>query len=507
MYRSSITGLRGMLLMLGLAAGPVLTMVDSSVVNVALAAITRSFGASLDTTQWIASGYLLAMAVVLPATAYLASRFGSMTTYLSCMLGFTVVSALCALAPSAEVLIGLRALQGAFGAPLTPLAIAMFLGGGNAVAVAGSPVVAGIIFFAAPALGPTVGGLLIAGAGWPWVFWINVPLGIAGIASVLRVGLDEPRDRCASFDGVGFMLLGLGAGLAVYGANEGPQVGWLDPRSLPYWLGGGVLVAAYVAWTTRCERPLLDVRLLYRRIAALATTVTAIASVVMYAVLILVPTFLQLAQGISPIVAGLVLLPQALATGLGLGIGARAAARRGMRATAAGGMLTLLAGTLILYVIRGDTPPAVIAALLCMRGFAVGFVEQPLLSGMLAGLSRAQTAEFSTLYDVTQRIAGAAGIGVFLTFFQARERADIGNALQRMGAPVSRSIATAIGGDSGAASLSSLPPGVHAAVATAASQALGETSLALLALALVGTALALVVPNRAGPATPVPARG
>jgi EmrB/QacA subfamily drug resistance transporter len=481
--------------MLGLAAGPVLTMVDSSVVNVALAAITGAFGSSLATTQWIASGYLLAMAVALPATAYLAKRLGSMTTYLGCMLGFTLVSALCALAPNAEVLIGLRVLQGAFGAPLTPLAIAMFLGGDNTDTVVRSPVIAGIVFFAAPALGPTLGGLLIDSVGWPWIFWINVPIGVIGIVSVLRVGLHEPRDHGARFDGIGFVLLGLGAGLAVYGANEGPQVGWLAAGSLPFWASGGVIVGAYFTWAARRQQPLLDVRLLlHRRIAVLSTSVTAVASVVMFAMLILVPTYLQLVQGISPVAAGLVLLPQALATGLGLGLGARVAARAGIRLTAVAGMLALVVGTVVLLLIGGDTPPGVIAGLLCMRGFAVGFVEQPLLSAMLAGLSRVETAHFSTLYDVTQRMAGSVGVGVFLTLFQVRERVDIASALGRVRVPLSDALLANVGGGS-SASAASLPPAIHRAVASAMSQALGETSLALLTLALVGTVLALALPT------------
>lgn len=498
MEQSSEREAPGLLLTLGLATGPMLTMVDSSVVNVALASITRSLHSSLAVTEWVASGYLLAAAIALPATAYLAKRLGSDRTYLGSIVGFTLLSALCALAPNAGSLVALRVLQGAFGAPLVPLAIARFLGGGEGGTdfSLNSPAawVGGVVFFLAPALGPTVGGLLIDSVGWPWIFWINVPIGLAGIAAALRAGLHDPRDASTRFDMTGFLLLGTGTGLLTFGAAQAPNAGWLGAGSLPFWSLGAVLVLAYVAWAATRRRALLDVHLLRRRLPYIGTLVASIAAVVMYAMLIVVPTYLQLAQGVSPLTAGLVLLPQGIATGLGIPLGARVAARIGVRPTAVAGMAALVVGTLVLLPVGPGTPLWLLAAVLCGRGCSGGFVIQPLLSAMLAGLSDHETADLSTLVRVATGIAGSVGIAVFLTIFGERERVEITSALSQLHASAGLALAA---GNQGMASLSvaAVPPSVRPLLETAAARAFDQTALGLVALALLGVVLAFALPE------------
>ena len=455
------------LMLLGLAVGPMLTTLDSSVVNVALPSISKAMGTSLGTIQWIASAYVLATAATLPLTAYLARRFGTVTTYLASLIGFTTVSALCAVAPTAEALILLRILQGCLGAPLVPLAMGMFLGGSGGRARI--PAIVGLMFFLAPALGPTIGGVLIDTVGWPSIFLINVPLGLAGILAVTRLGLAEPRDGSARLDVVGFALLAAAASLAIYGASEGPQVGWLDAGSMPFWAGGLALALAYLWWGPRQSEPALDIGLLRGRLALLGTSVCAIASVVMFAVLILLPTYLQVARGASPIVAGLVLLPQGVVTALAFSLGGWLTDRWGTRPTAVAGMAVLAAGMVSLLVVDENTPIWVVSMLLCVRSFAVGLAIQPLLGAMLGGLAPGATADFNTLFNVTQRVAGSIGISLVLTIFQVRESADVASALAGVGTH-------------------------QALVAAGVAQALRETSLVLVAIAAVGLALALILP-------------
>jgi EmrB/QacA subfamily drug resistance transporter len=457
----------GPLMLMGLAVGPMLTTLDSSVLNVALPSISRAFGSSLGTIQWIASAYVLATAATLPLTAYLAKRLGTVTTYLASLIGFTTVSALCAVAPSAEALILLRILQGCLGAPLVPLAMGMFLGGGQGRARV--PAMVGLMFFLAPALGPTIGGVLIDTVGWPSIFLINVPLGLAGIWAVTRLGLGEARDASAHLDVVGFALLAAASSLAIYGASEGPQVGWLDVGSMPFWASGLALAVVYLWWGPRQAQPALDIGLLRGRLAILGIAVCAIAAVVTYGVLILLPTYLQVARGASPIVAGLVLLPQGIVTALAFSLGGWLADRWGARLTAVAGMAVLMAGMLTLLVVDENTPIWAVSIVLCVRAFAVGLAIQPLLGAMLGGLARAATADFNTLFNVTQRVAGSIGISLVLTLFQVRESADVASALAGAGSH-------------------------QALVAAGVAQALRETSLALVAIAVIGLALATLLP-------------
>src|SRR5262249_29107232 len=191
----------------GLLAGPFLSMVDSNIVNVALPDIVGQLHTTLDTAQWIISGYLLSLTALLVTSAYLGKRFGTRRVYLLSLLGFTVASALCAVAPSIGFLIALRSAQGALGAPLVPLAMNMMLG--DAETTKEFPPAVGIVLFLGPALGPTLGGLLIHLAGWPLVFLINVPFGILGALGVLGIPTSKVPRTSASvrLDLIGMLAL------------------------------------------------------------------------------------------------------------------------------------------------------------------------------------------------------------------------------------------------------------------------------------------------------------
>src|SRR5260370_7840546 len=164
-------------------------MIDSSFVNVAFAVIARSFKTDLATAKWVMSGYLLALAFGLPASAFSAKRYGTRRIYLVSIAGFTLSCLACAFAPTLPVLIATRVLQGFCGAPLVPLAMNVLLGP-NGRARRGIPPVAGGLLFLAPALGPTVGGLLLRVGAWPLIFLINVPIGLLGLIGATRINTE-----------------------------------------------------------------------------------------------------------------------------------------------------------------------------------------------------------------------------------------------------------------------------------------------------------------------------
>ena len=174
-------------------AGPMLSMIDSSVVNVAVPAIVSGLHTSLGTAAWAVSGYLLGLACGLAATPWLARRYGTLPAYGAALLAFTLASAVCALVPGVALLIAARVVQGLAGAPMVPLAMSLILGparGGDRTR--GMPASAGVLLFAAPALGPAVGGLLISAFGWRSVFLVNVPIGLLALAGVRAAGRALP---------------------------------------------------------------------------------------------------------------------------------------------------------------------------------------------------------------------------------------------------------------------------------------------------------------------------
>src|SRR5215470_15788267 len=286
-------------LQLAFLAGPMLSMVDSSVVNVAVPVIVRGLHTSLGTAAWAVSGYLLGLACGLAVTPWLARRLGTLPAYSAAMVAFTLASAVCALVPTVGLLIGARVVQGLVGAPMVPLAMSLILDPRRGAR--SMPASAGIVLFAAPALGPAVGGLLIGGFGWRSVFLINLPIGLLALAGVRTARRALPgggAGRGARLDVPGLGLLAAGLGLAAYGASQGPAHGWLSAGVARLWAGGLALVAGYVlreraASATRRAPAAVNLSLLRSPRRALTLGLACVASVVLFAVLFLAPVFLQ----------------------------------------------------------------------------------------------------------------------------------------------------------------------------------------------------------------------
>jgi EmrB/QacA subfamily drug resistance transporter len=466
-------------------------MLDANIVTVALPDMALQLHSSLETAQWIVSGYLLALAAVLAATAYLARRFGTGRVYLASLLGFTLASALCALAPTMGVLIAARALQGALGAPLVPLAMGMLLGQGG-VARQMSPA-AGIVLFLAPALGPTFGGLLLHLGGWPLIFLINVPFGLLGALSMWRFvrGTPVSSQPRTPFDVVGLLLLSGGLVLAIYGATQGAQFGWATLASWPYLISGICLLTLYVIWASRHAQPAVDLGVLRHPQPALAVGLSALVAIVLFVMVFLLPVFLESVQGFSPLVAGLALLPQGLVTGAGTVLGMRLAAKRGTRTSAVLGMLILIVSTVALFAVQLATPIWITALILSGRGLALGLVIQPLLHTMMGNLPPEQIPDGSTLFNMAQRLGGSIGIPLLATFFAVRERVRLQESLQALGFS---SRAQGLGG--GTSMFSHLPTSVQARLAQAAVTGFHDTIWLLVVLSVLGLVLACLLRDR-----------
>ncbi|HEX9514782.1 MAG TPA: DHA2 family efflux MFS transporter permease subunit [Streptosporangiaceae bacterium] len=415
----------GPLVQFSLLAGPFLSMVDSSVVNVAVPAMARSFGASLIQLQWVVSGYLLALATGLAASAYLARRWGTRQVYVASLAGFTLASVACALAGSASWLVAARVIQGLLGAPMTPLAMGMMFAGDDTRRRI-SPA-AGIALFLPPALGPALGGLLVTHIGWPSIFLINLPVGAAAITGLLRLppGLAPGPAAVARFDPAGLVLISGGLALSSYGAVNGPAQGWLSPGSWPFWLTGLALLAGYAAWARRRPHPAVGLGLLSSRGPALAVGLSVLAAVVLFAALFLIPAYVQGVQGMSATEAGLVLLPQGLVMAAGTILGDVLSRRQQVRGAAIGGTAILALTTSALLLIQATTPAWMTSLLLCGRGLALGLIIQPLLTATLSELPAAELADANTLFNVVDRVGGSFGVGLIATFFQASVLAHI----------------------------------------------------------------------------------
>ena len=481
----------GPVAILALLAGPLLSMIDSNVVTVAVPDISRELHGQLASVQWTVSGYLLALAATLPATSYLAKRFGVVRIYTGSLALFTTMSVLCAFAQTVPQLVTARVLQGVAAAPLVPLSMSLIIGPGGVGGPGGSgrsgrfPVSAAIVLFLGPALGPTVGGLLVTGWGWPAIFLVNAPIGAAAllaIPSLRRQGITVAADRSARFDPVGLLLLSAGLALALYGSSEGPTHGWGSDRSLPFWSAGILLVGGYVLWARQRQQPAVDLRLLREPRSALAFALCVLISLAMFSVLFLLPVLVQNVQGHGPLASGLVLLPQGVLMGLSTRWGLALSERGWLRASVLAGMVAVAATTGLLLVVGAGTPLWITTVVMTGRGLGIGLVVQPLLLAMLSGLSTNQLADANTLFNVGQRLGGSVGVGLLSTFFSIRVTARVRAVL---GPHAPRQVGT------GMSSLADAPAALRDKLATAAVAGFHDTVLVVVGVVAVGVVAAL----------------
>ena len=415
-----------------LLAGPLLSMLDSSIVNVAIEPIARELHAGLTTVQWTVSGYLLALGAGLAGTAYLARRFGTLPVYRASIAAFTAASALCALAPDAPVLVAARILQGLVAAPLVPLAMSMLLGRGSAGDGGGarsiSPL-AGIMLFLGPALGPTVGGALIGTVGWRGIFLVNIPAGAVAAVAVRFVpaALAPGRQPEAKFDLTGLVLLAAGLTGLLLGASQGASAGWQSDSAWLPLAAGAAAIACYAGWAAHRDQPALDLSLARQRGPVLAMALCALASVLTWAAVFLLPVFAQSVQGRSALAAGLAMAPQGLITGLSTALAPRLLTRLTVRVTVLAGFAILALASLGLLLIGAATPLWLIAVILACRSVSVGLVINPLLQALLQPLAASQLGDASTLFNTWQRVAGSFGIGLIAALYttQAREHGPV----------------------------------------------------------------------------------
>ncbi len=411
-----------------LLAGPLLSMVDSSIVNVAAEPIARALHASLSTVQWTVSGYLLGLGTGLAGTAYLARRYGTVPVYRVSLAAFTAASALCALSPGIGALIAFRAVQGLVAAPLVPLAMSMLLGkGGKARSIS---VAAGIMLFAAPALGPTAGGALIGAGGWRLIFAVNVPLGVFAVWAAKRLSPGAGSVRSGEkteFDLAGLVMLAAGVTLILLGTSQGGTDGWGAATCLAPLLAGAALLAAYGRHAARRAQPALDLSLFRRPAPALSMGLCALAAVVTWTAVFLLPVFAQTVQGRSALAAGVAMAPQGVVTGLSTALGQRGLLTRfTIRATVCAGFAVLGAASLLLLTVGAATPLWLIAVILAVRSASIGLVITPLLTALTGPLPPDRMGDASTLFNVVERIAGSFGIGLLASLYASVARSAAG---------------------------------------------------------------------------------
>jgi EmrB/QacA subfamily drug resistance transporter len=396
-------------------AGVFMDLLDTSSVNVALPQLSREFDASVNQIEWVVLGYLLALAVSIPASGWFGDRFGTKRVFLAALALFTGASALCGMAGSLTGLTVFRILQGLGGGMMVPVGTAMLYRAFPPIERAKASTVLMIPVALAPALGPLVGGWFVSYHSWRWIFYLNVPVGILTFL-VGVFGLREHREPAAGrFDVAGFLLSGCGLAAVLFALSRGPSEGWAAPDVvIPGTLG--LLAFAALVWVeTHIEAPMLALRLLRERMFRRANIVSMLSFSSFVGLLFLTPLFLQGLLGMSAIDSGLVLFPQALGMVLTSQVCGRLYHSVGPRRLLFFGLAAMAIVSLGLQVVGFDTDPWLIRLIMFGRGLALGFVFVPLQAAAYANIEPADTGRASAIFAALRQISASLGVAVLAT--------------------------------------------------------------------------------------------
>jgi len=380
-----------------LIVGMFMSVLDISIVNVAIPTIQKDFGATTDDVQWVATGYSLALGVVVPLTGWLGDRFGLAKVYNVALVGFAAGSALCGLAWDLTSLVAFRIVQAIPGGilPVVTLAMLYRIVPKEKIGTAMGMYGLGIVF--APAIGPTLGGYLVEYVDWRLIFFINVPVGILGAVASLLVLPAFPAVRAGRFDWPGFLAIASGLFALLLALSEGGSWGWDSYRILMLFTYSGLALALFVVIELEVDEPLLDVRVFRYWPFTNSLLLIAVLSIGLFGVLFYVPLMLQQAQHLGAFETGLVLFPQALVMGALMPVAGWLYDRIGPRLPATVGLLIVAVGTYELHYLTVNAPRGHVMALLAFRAVGMGLAMMPIMTGGLAVLTAMLTSQRAQL--------------------------------------------------------------------------------------------------------------
>ncbi|MBC3841026.1 DHA2 family efflux MFS transporter permease subunit [Streptacidiphilus sp. 4-A2] len=397
-----------------------MNIMDITIVNVALPAIGRQFAVTEASLDAVATGYLVSLAVFIPAAGYLSDRFGSKRVLLLAIGLFTAASVLCGLAGSLSELVAFRVLQGAGSGLMTPVGMAMLYRAFPPHERLRASSILTVPTAVAPAMGPVLGGVLVTSLSWRWVFFVNLFIGIAAFGFGLLFLTEQRQARPGRFDLTGFVLSGAGFAAVMYGISQGPGLGWTHPQILGSITAGIVVLALLVRVELRSAAPLLRLRLLGNRLFRSTSTAMAVATAAFLGALFAIPLFFQLGLGLTALQSGLDTVPEALGVLLGAQLGARVLYRRlGPRRLIVLGLTALAADLALMALVdsRGDL--WWMRLLMLGMGLAMGQVVVSTQTATFATVSAADTGHASSLFSMTRQLGSAAGIALLATAFTA----------------------------------------------------------------------------------------
>jgi len=399
--------------------GGLMSMLDTTIVNIAIRTLSVRLHSGLSSVQWVVTGYLLALAGVLPLAGWMCDRLGARRVYVWSITLFALASLACGLSSSLGELIGFRVLQGAAGALTMPAGQMMLVRTAGRERLARAMGTLSIPIVMAPVFGPVIGGLLLEHAGWQWIFFVNLPFAVAAVPLALWL---LPRDTLAGTaagprrpDVLGLLLIGTGSVAATYGLASagGAAVKLIVPV-----VAGVALLAAFTVRSARIARPLLDVRLYRNPVYAASSLANFALGATVFGAMILLPLYFQSVRHLDPVATGLLVAP----TGVGVALATRFAShltdRAGSGRTAFAGGLIAAAGTIPFLFLGTATPYVWLCLTGLLRGSGIALCMIPAMTAAYRAIPPAKISDGTTQVNVLSRLGAATGTAVFTVVLQ-----------------------------------------------------------------------------------------
>lgn len=414
-----------------------MTVIDGTMVNVALPTLADEFGVPTTEIEWVAVGYLLALAAVIPAAGWLGDRFGTKRVFTIALIMFVAMSMLCGFAQTLDQLVLFRVLQGLGGGLLVPIGGAMLYRAFPMEDRAKAAIGVLSVTVIAPAIGPLLGGILVDEVSWRWIFFINGPIGFLAIVLAVLWLRETKQEDPGQFDAVGFVLSTAAITLLLYTLSIGPDVGWTSPKVLGFGLAGTLSLVGLIIVQLRIDNPILALRLFKDELFRTINVAAALTYAGFFGMIFVLPLYMQSLRGYSAFQSGLAQSPQAL----GVFIVSNLLGRRlyrivGPRRLMVVGIAATSAITCGYALADLTTPIYAISALSLFRGLAVGLVFVSIQTAAYATTSLADTGRATSLFNTQRQVAYAMGVALAATVIAAQlgNLDDAAPAAERLGA-------------------------------------------------------------------------
>ena len=420
-------GLDRRIMMIGsvVVLGAIMAMLDITVVNVALDRLIIEFDTTLDQMQWVATGYTLALATVIPLSGWAADRFGTKRIYLVAVFLFMLGSAAAGTAWSTESLILFRVLQGLGGGMLMPLGMTILTKAAGPARVGRVMAVLGVPMLLGPIVGPILGGWLVDDVSWRWIFFINVPIGLVSLvmgAKILEADEPQPTEK---LDLLGLVLLSPGLAALIYGLAQVPSNGGFGHPEVYLPAGAGaILVAAFIWHASRTPHALIDLKLFRDRGFSMASLTMVLFVVAFFGAMLLFPLYFQQVRFEGALAAGLLLAPQGIGAMIMMPIAGTIADRGGAARISQAGILVIVASMVVFIQIGAETSYWTICAALFVLGLGMGMTMMPIMSIALKTLRPENVARASTSLNIIQQVAASIGTAMLsvILFDQMKDK-------------------------------------------------------------------------------------